>query len=142
MKFERRLSASRDPSFPVAVVGIHGRFPGAHDVRAFWDNMAAGRDTIDMVPSERWDWESVFGEPNDAAERTYSNTGGFAPYVDRFDARFFGILPREAESMDPQQRLFLQASYAALEDAGYAPKSLAGKPVGVFVGVGHADYPV
>jgi acyl transferase domain-containing protein len=141
MKMER-LSPGRRPSFPIAVVGIHGRFPEAHDVRGFWDNMVAGRDTIGNIPPERWDWEALFGEPDDAAERTYANSGGFAPYVDRFDARFFGILPREAESMDPQQRLFLQTCYSALEDAGYAPKSLAGKHVGVFVGVGHADYPV
>jgi len=62
--------------------------------------------------------------------------------VDCFDCKFFNILPREAQSMDPQQRLFLQTSWGALEDAGIAPRDLAGRSVGVFVGVGHADYPV
>src|SRR5690606_29474016 len=127
---------------PVAVVGMHGRFPNARDVREFWDNLCEGRDPITKVPKDRWNASAIFGEPDGTEERTYATTGGFAPYVDCFDCRFFNVLPREAQSMDPQQRLFLQTSWAALEDSGIAPTDLAGKPVGVFVGVGHADYPV
>ena len=136
---------------PIAVVGLHGRFPSAPDLRGFWDNLAGGRDVIGHVPSDRWVWEDLFEEPGEAAhptgpdrthaDRTYANQGGFMPFVDRFDHRLFGILPREAQTMDPQQRLFLQTAWAALEDAGHPPGTLAGGKVGVFVGVGHADYP-
>jgi acyl transferase domain-containing protein len=141
MKMER-FPNEQPGSFPVAVVGLHGRFPGAVDVRSFWDNLRQRRDPITKIPPDRWDWEELYGEPVDGAACTYANTGAFAPFVDRFDARFFDIMPREAESMDPQQRLFLQTSFAALEDAGFAPKELAGGRVGVFVGVGYPDYPL
>src|SRR5262245_36977852 len=119
MKIERG-TADRWAPFPVAVVGLHGRFPGAADVKTVWDNLCEGRDPITGVPEDRWDAEAIFGEPDDVQERTYANTGGFAPHIDCFDCSFFNILPREAESMDPQQRLFLQTAWAALEDAGCA----------------------
>lgn len=127
--------------FEAAVVGMHGRFPEAIDIREFWENLSNGKDVIKPVPLDRWDWKPLFDSSVEQGEKTYANCGGFMPYVDCFDSKFFGILPREAESMDPQQRLFLQTSWAALEDAGYAPESLSGRKVGVFVGVGHADYP-
>lgn len=136
---EKNTKAKR---FQAAVVGLHGRFPEAIDVKEFWENQLHGRDAIRFIPAERWDWEALFGIPAEEEEKTYSNCAGFMPFVDRFDSRFFGILPREAATMDPQQRLFLQTAWAALEDAGYAPSSLSGRKVGVFVGVGYADYPV
>ena len=126
---------------PVAVVGMSARLPGAPDLRAFWRLLQEGRDAVDQVPAERWNWRDYDSQLTTGDETTYCQRGGFIQYVDRFDARFFGILPREAQSMDPQQRLFLQATWAALEDAGYAPSQLAKRRVGVFVGVGHADYP-
>lgn len=127
---------------PIAVVGMHGRFPGAADLRTFWQHLLDGRDAVDLVPAERWRWQDYDSELSASEESTYAHRGGFMAHVDRFDHRFFGILPREAQVMDPQQRLFLQAAWAALEDAGYAPSRLARHRVGVFVGVGHADYPV
>lgn len=141
MKMEQPLTR---PStvLPVAVVGMHGRFPGAKDIRQYWENLCEGHDPITEVPKARWDADAILGEPDGAEERTYATTGGFSPHVDCFDCKFFNILPREAQSMDPQQRLFLQTSLGALEDAGIAPRDLAGRSVGVFVGVGHADYPV
>jgi len=134
---------SRKPrNYPVAIVGMHGRFPDAYDVKDFWGNLFEGNDTIRLVPRERWDWEALFGSSAREGESTQINCAAFMPLVDRFDHRFFGIIPREAESMDPQQRLFMQTAYAALEDAGYAPASLAGSNTGVFVGIGNADYPM
>lgn len=129
-------------NFPVAIVGIHGRFPDAYDVKDFWTNLFEGNDTIRLVPKERWDWEKLFGSSANESESTKINCAAFMPMVDRFDCRFFGIMPREAEAMDPQQRLFMQTAYAALEDAGYAPGSLSGTNTGVFVGIGNADYPM
>lgn len=127
---------------PIAVVGMHGRFPGAGDLHAFWQHLLHGQDAISLVPAERWRWQDYDSALTESEESTYAHRGGFMPHVDRFDHRFFGILPREAQVMDPQQRLFLQTAWAALEDAGYAPSRLAQHRVGVFVGVGHADYPV
>lgn len=129
-------------NFPVAIVGMHGRFPDAYDVKDFWNNLFEGNDTIRLVPKERWDWEKLFGSSANESESTKINCAAFMPLVDRFDCRFFGIMPREAEAMDPQQRLFMQTAYAALEDAGYAPGSLSGTNTGVFVGIGNADYPM
>lgn len=126
---------------PVAVVGMSARLPGAPDLRAFWQLLQEGRDAVGQVPAERWNWRDYDSQFTASDETTYCQRGGFIQHVDRFDPRFFGILPREAQSMDPQQRLFLQAAWAALEDAGYAPSQLAKRRVGVFVGVGHADYP-
>ncbi|GLK76848.1 hypothetical protein GCM10008171_21020 [Methylopila jiangsuensis] len=126
---------------PMAIVGMHGRFPGAPDLAAFWDNLEAGRDVIGRVPSDRWDWRAVHGTRSGDGETSYSSWGGFADHVDCFDGGFFGLLPKEVQSMDPQQRLFLQTAHNALEDAGIGPRSLAGRKVGVFVGVGNADYP-
>lgn len=120
------MSDIKQRNFPVAVVGMQGRFPAAFDTKDFWNNLIEGNDTIGLVPSERWDWKKIFGSSANESEKTSINCAGFMPFADRFDHRFFGILPKEAEAMDPQQRLFLQTAYAALEDAGYAPNSLAG----------------
>jgi acyl transferase domain-containing protein len=138
MTSERR---SANEQAGIAVVGLHGRFPGACDVREFWENLRGGRDVITSVPPERWDHAALFGEPGGDEERTYATTGGFMSDAACFDCAFFNILPREAQSMDPQQRLFLQTAWQALEDAGYPPKELAGTRTGVYVGIGHPDYP-
>lgn len=141
MSKEVITSGTKPRNFPVAIVGMHGRFPGAYDVRDFWANLVEGNNTIGLVPKERWDWAKLFGSSANENDSTTINCAAFMPLADRFDTRFFGILPREAESMDPQQRLFMQTAYAALEDAGHAPGSLAGSNTGVFVGIGNADYP-
>jgi len=126
----------------VAIVGMSARLPGAKDIPEYWDNLLHGRDVISRIPQDRWDWKSIDGSAADAGFKSYANQGGFISSQDCFDGQFFGFLPKEIQSMDPQQRLFLEASYAALEDAGIAPSSLAGSQTGVFVGVGNADYPV
>ncbi|QNP68365.1 amino acid adenylation domain-containing protein [Streptomyces roseirectus] len=115
----------------VAVVGMAGRLPQSPDLDAFWQHLADGDDLIQEIPADRWDWRSVPAR---------SRWGGFVPDVDRFDAAFFGISPREAELMDPQQRLVLETVWTALEDAGIRPSELAGRRVGVFLGVTNSDY--
>jgi acyl transferase domain-containing protein/acyl-CoA synthetase (AMP-forming)/AMP-acid ligase II/acyl carrier protein len=115
---------------PIAVIGLGGRFPGAESVADFWELLASGRDAITRVPPGRWDPATV-----DAPA-----WGGFLADVEGFDAAFFGVAPREADLMDPQQRLLLEVAYAALEDAGIAPKALAGTRTGVFVGISTNDY--
>ncbi|WP_225732156.1 MULTISPECIES: thioester reductase domain-containing protein [unclassified Nocardia] len=131
----------------IAIVGMAGRFPMAHDIDEFWANLVAGRDCIVEVPPQRWDHGAYLSDDPDEPGTTYARWGGFLDDVDKFDARFFGITPKDAEEMDPQQRLFLETSWAALEDAGYPPDRLRASAAarglvdaGVFVGVGYAEY--
>ncbi|MFD0723282.1 beta-ketoacyl synthase N-terminal-like domain-containing protein [Streptomyces globosus] len=117
----------------IAVVGMSGRMPGSADLDAFWEHLVAGDDLVTDVPAGRWD-------PGALPEGVHAARGGFVHDVDRFDPLFFGISPHEAEGMDPQQRLVLEGVWTALEDAGLAPGSLAGRDVGLFVGAGSSDY--
>lgn len=128
------------PSAAIAIVGIAARLPGAPDVAAFWQALLGDAPAITEVPPARWDWRAHYAPPGGAANTAYSTVGGFIDDVDTFDLRHFGIAPREAEAMDPMQRLFLQSAWTALEDAGIAPRSLSGRRVGVFAGVGNAEY--
>ncbi|MCB0207968.1 MAG: amino acid adenylation domain-containing protein [Anaerolineae bacterium] len=117
----------------VAIIGIAGRFPGAKDVDAFWHNLAAGVDSLAEAPLER---QGMVRQDSKLA----GSRAGLITDIDKFDPLFFNISPREAELMDPQQRLFLEEAWHAIEDAGYAPKTLAGHNCGVFVGAGTGDY--
>lgn len=117
----------------VAVVGMAGRFPGAESLDEFWDLLADGRDAIGPAPLDRPFLWAIDGE--DPAP------GGFlARPVDDFDADFFGMNPREAAFADPQQRLFLEVAWEAIEDAGLRPSTLAGSRCGVFAGVSNTDH--
>src|SRR5437763_7413364 len=125
---------------PIAVVGIGCRFPGAKDPEAFWQLLRDGVDAISEVPADRWDI-NAFYDPNPGTPGKMSTRwGGFLEHVDQFDPHFFGIAPREASRMDPQQRLVLEVAWEALEDAGQAPHRLAGSPTGVFLGISGVDY--
>jgi thioester reductase-like protein len=148
--------ARRPPSGPgpmkphlqdIAVIGMAGRYPMARDNDELWENLLAGRDGIVEIPKERWDHGPYFSEDKDEVGATYAKWGGFLSDVDKFDPRFFNITPKEAETMDPQQRLFLETSWAALEDAGYTPKRISTsarargkKDAGVFAGVIYGEY--
>ncbi|WP_344593358.1 SDR family NAD(P)-dependent oxidoreductase [Streptomyces violaceusniger] len=125
---------------PIAIVGMAGRFPGSPDLDAYWENLAAGRDLVEEIPDDRFDWRDIYGDPREDPERVPSRWGGFLKGIDRFDPEFFRISPREARTMDPQHRLFLQAVWQAIEDAGHDPTSLEGTRTGVFVGVGSTEY--
>ncbi|BDU00180.1 thioester reductase domain-containing protein [Nocardia sputorum] len=138
---------SADDAEDIAVIGMAGKFPMAGDIDEFWANLVAGRDCIVEVPPQRWDHREYLSDDPDEPGTTYARWGGFLGDVDKFDARFFGITPKDAEEMDPQQRLFLETSWAALEDAGYSPdrvrRSAAARGLpdaGVFAGVGYAEY--
>ncbi|KTD44289.1 SDR family NAD(P)-dependent oxidoreductase [Legionella parisiensis] len=113
----------------IAIIGISGVFPQAPDVDTFWDNLLHEKDCISEVPLSRWNWQDLT-----------VRWGGFIDHIDQFDATFFNISPREAELIDPQQRLFLQTVWKTVEDAGYAPSTLAALKIGLFVGVFNHDY--
>jgi polyketide synthase PksN len=135
-KGEREQTVTTD----IAVIGMAGRFPGAGDVAEFWSNIAAGRDCVTEVPPERWNPRDYFDPDPAAAGKTLSRWGGFLADIDKFDSLFFNISPAEAELMDPQQRLFLEEAWHALEDAGYARDRAALSRCGVYVGVTDAEY--
>ncbi|CAO3457511.1 Polyketide synthase modules and related proteins [Azospirillum argentinense] len=131
--------ASAPADEPVAIIAMDGLFPQSPDLKAFENALRDGRDCITEVPPDRWDWREVFGDPK-LGEFTKVRYGGFAPDIDKFDPLFFGISPREAEMMDPQHRLFIQCVWRLIESAGYAPRSLSGRKVGLFIGINLQDY--
>ncbi|EYF00540.1 Malonyl CoA-acyl carrier protein transacylase [Chondromyces apiculatus DSM 436] len=124
---------------PIAIVGMACRFPGAPDVEAFWRLLSGGAEAISEVPADRWG-AAVLGDADPGAAAVTSGRGGFIGGIDAFDPQFFSISPREADSMDPQQRLVLELSWEALEDAGVPPYSLRESRTGVFVGAVFDDY--
>ncbi|MFJ6486829.1 type I polyketide synthase, partial [Streptomyces sp. NPDC091682] len=134
------VSASREP---IAIVGMACRFPGgARTPDELWEFVRAGRDGITGFPGDRgWDLEQLHDPKGERAGTTYSLDGGFLLDAADFDAKFFGIGPREAPVLDPQQRLMLEASWEAMEHAGIVPASLRGTTTGVFSGVMYHDYP-
>ncbi|RSN07074.1 polyketide synthase [Streptomyces sp. WAC 05977] len=111
---------------PIAIVGVGCRLPGGADSpEGYWRLLDAGRDGIREVPEDRWEIPA---------------RGGFLGDVAGFDAEFFGITPGEAEAMDPQQRMLLEVTWAALEHAGIPPSTLRGSRTGVFVGLSAGEY--
>ncbi len=132
---------------PVAIVGLSGRYPEARTLDDYWRNLAEGKDCIREIPSQRWRWQDYFrdvaaGEALAAGQHT-SKWGGFIEGADEFDPRFFNITPRDAEQIDPQERLFLQYAWMAIEDAGYTRDGLQGRrggQVGVYAGVMYGEY--
>jgi 6-methylsalicylic acid synthase len=126
---------------PIAVIGMGCRLPGGVTSPAeFWTMLLDGRDAVSEVPPERWE-DYVQASPENAATlRGTTRAGSFLDDIAGFDAAFFGVVPREAELMDPQQRIMLEVVWEALEHAGIPPASLAGTDAGVYVGVGSDDY--
>ncbi len=119
------------PDTEIAIVGWAGRFPGARDVGELWRNLRDGVESISF-------FEPGWTPPEGGFYRVPAH--GLLEGADLFDAPFFGYSPREAELMDPQQRLFLEAAWEALENAGYTPESLqGGSGVGVFGGASKND---
>lgn len=132
---------SANESWDMAIIGLSGRYPGAEDVNELWENLLSGENCITEIPEERWDWAEYYDQKKGQAGKSYSKWGGFIKDYNKFDPLFFEIAPREAEIMDPQERVFLETAYSAIEDAAYLPSELAqdGR-VGVFVGVMHCNY--
>lgn len=124
----------------IAIIGISGKFPGAANVYEFWEKLSQGESAIREAPVERWDADRIYDRDVTRQDKTNCKWGGFLDDIDAFDAGFFNIPGIEAEHMDPQQRLFLEESWKAIEDAGYPSKELANSRCGVFVGVETGDY--
>ncbi|MCX7293779.1 MAG: SDR family NAD(P)-dependent oxidoreductase, partial [Janthinobacterium sp.] len=125
---------------PVVIIGMSGCFPMADDIDAFWRNLVEQRTCISQVPPDRWNWRDYYGDPQQDANKTNITLGGFIDGVGHFDPLFFGISPKEAEMMDPQQRLLMLHVWNCIEDAGYAPASLAGSNTAIFAGTASTGY--
>jgi 6-methylsalicylic acid synthase len=135
------VSCDQEPGLDgIAVIGVGCRFPGGVDsVAGYWSLLLRGETTAGNLPVERW--RAYESHPENArALRHTTQRGSFLKGVEDFDAEFFGITPREAELMDPQQRILLEVTWEALEHAGMPTRALAGSDTGVFIGVGSDDY--
>ena len=132
----RRTSRAEDE--PVAIVGMACRFPGAPDLESFWKLLETGTHAITDGRPDNGLWEGVTGDPH--AEDSIYRMGGFIEGIDQFDHSFFRISPVEARMMDPQQRMLLETTWHALEDAGIDPDDLKGSRTGVYVGIGGSEY--
>ncbi|AIQ47417.1 hypothetical protein R70723_17105 [Paenibacillus sp. FSL R7-0273] len=132
--------APADAKEGIAIIGMSGRFPGASNTRELWRNLRDGVCSISEVPAERFDIHSLYDGDRKAFQKTYCKVAGLLDSVDEFDPLFFNISPREAEMMDPQQRIFLEEAWKALEDAGYPDQAMQDTRCGVFVGSAPSDY--
>ncbi|HEX2225018.1 MAG TPA: polyketide synthase, partial [Thermoanaerobaculia bacterium] len=139
MKHEDDDSPSSSPSAAadIAVVGMVCRFPGADGVEAFWRNLRDGVESIRFFTPAELEAEGVPAELYSQAD--YVPAHGVLEDIELFDAAFFGYPPREAEITDPQQRVFLELAYHALEDAGYDPERYPGL-IGVWGGATLSQY--
>ena len=122
----------------IAIIGMTGRFPGAADIHEFWENLVNGVESITHFSEDELE-PSRLELPGTRSLEGYVKARGVLEDADKFDAAFFGIKPREAALMDPQHRLFLEASWAALESAGCDPAAYEGS-IGVWAGMGNSTY--
>ena len=142
-EMEVRLEAKeRAETEAIAIIGMSCRFPGgANDPEAFWDLLKSGIDAAIEVPADRWTIDNYYNSNPEIPGTMYVRRGSFLDNeIDKFDANFFGLAPREVTSMDPQQRLLLEVSWEALENAAQAPDKLTGTRSGVFIGINNSDY--
>lgn len=121
----------------LAIVGMSGRFPGARDVAELWAHLLDGTPGLRLITDDELAEAGV--DPAAAAHPDYVRVGGPVADLDQFDAGVFGFNPREAETLDPQHRMFLECAWEALEGAGYCPVE-PGPQVGVFGGCAYPDY--
>src|SRR5437667_6950394 len=135
------LPAGQGSQTSIAIIGISGRYPQAKNLEEYWENLKAGKSCITEIPRARWDWRDHYQNNREeaiASGKSYSKWGAFLDDFDKFDPLFFQMTPREAENIDPQERLFLEECWKALEDAGYSSSSLSPalrQRTGVFGGI-------
>ncbi|MDH3538110.1 MAG: polyketide synthase, partial [Gammaproteobacteria bacterium] len=121
----------------IAIIGISCRFPGARSVDEFWQNIAGGKESITFFTDEELEKNGVPASVYNQSH--YVKANAILEDIDLFDASFFGYTPRQAELMDPQQRLFLESAWEALEGSGYVPDRYQGR-IGVFAGESWETY--
>jgi acyl transferase domain-containing protein/NADPH:quinone reductase-like Zn-dependent oxidoreductase/NAD(P)-dependent dehydrogenase (short-subunit alcohol dehydrogenase family)/acyl carrier protein len=138
---DRNSTFSQGASEPIAIIGISCNLPGGNRTpEAFFQFLNKRKTGIVEIPADRWGVD-VFFDPNpDAISKSVSKWGGFIDGIRAFDAKFFEISPREAQGMDPQQRLVLQGAVDAMFDAQMPIEEFSGQSTGVFLGVSQSEY--
>lgn len=127
---------------PIAVIGLACRFPGGiHDAESFWEVLLQGQSTWSDVPVDRYNWRSFY-HPTRGSRSAHSARGGYflSSNIAEFDAHFFGTSPQEALAMDPNQRILLEVTYEAIENAGISISTIKGSNTGVYVATFTHDY--
>ncbi|MEO8037077.1 MAG: type I polyketide synthase, partial [Acidobacteriota bacterium] len=135
----RRVEEREARSSEIAVIGMSGMFPKAANVDEFWRNLVDGIDGVEELPANYLDQRASHSTKKQAG-KTRCKWGGVLRDRDCFDPLFFNLSPKEAESMNPHQRLVLQESWRAIEDAGYNPRVLSGTQTGIFIGAEPTGY--
>jgi acyl transferase domain-containing protein len=133
----RAVRAAGRAGNDVAIIGVSGRFPQARTVAEFWENLKNGKDCVTEIPPERWDAEKYFDARKGIPGKSYSKWGAFIDGVDEFDPLFFNVSPRDAQFLDPQERLLLEVVWNLLEERGITREVLRSRydhDVGVYVG--------
>ncbi|OMP79225.1 type I polyketide synthase [[Flexibacter] sp. ATCC 35208] len=126
---------------PVAIIGMNGIFPGnADNPEKLWEMLMNGIDPVAEIPAARWNVEQFKPGEQKGQGNVLTNLGSYTSHPELFDAGFFGISPKEAVSMDPQQRMLLETTFLALENAGYTLPEIRNTDTGVFVGLSHSEY--
>ncbi|CAK0879996.1 unnamed protein product [Prorocentrum cordatum] len=120
----------------LAMLGVASRFPGCKTNTAdeYWSMLIQGKDMISEVPIERWDVDEYYDEDPSAAGKMYARNGGFITGLGDFDAKMFGILDLEAQSMDPHQRILLEVVYESLWHSGFSKDDVSNSNTGSFIG--------
>lgn len=139
---KQRLSNSSNSTAkePIAVVGMACRFPKAYSLDAYWNLIRRGGNATDVIPEDRFPVDNLYDPDYDAEGKMISKWACLLEDLSLFDPRFFGIAPREASRMDPQQRMLLEVAWQAMEHAGIPPANLSKTPTGVFIGASQVDY--
>jgi len=131
---ERNAELEAESREPIAIVALGCRFPGGvYSPEDFWQLLHDGTDPVRPVPIDRWDNDAWFDSDREKPDRLYVKEAAFLDQIDRFDAELFGIAPREAQRMDPQQRILLETAWETFERAGWVPRE-ADDRTGVFIG--------
>jgi len=125
------------PRNSIAIIGMSGRWPGACNIDEFWSNLCAGAESLRPFTEAEMSASGI--DPAVLQQPGFVNAGAPLDDAEMFDAAFFGITHREAQSLNPQRRVFLECAWHALEDAGHAPESVNG-PIGIFAGSSTNSY--
>nr|XP_046227978.1 highly reducing polyketide synthase cm3B [Scatophagus argus] len=129
-----------DTEDDIAVIGIGCNFPGGEGLDNFWRVLLEGKNCVVDIPAERFDTNFWYDADDNKPGKTQTVRAALIEGFNEFDHRFFGITEAEADFMDPQQKLLLQCTYRALEDAGMAMERISGSRVGVYIGLMNRDY--
>ncbi len=136
-----RLKEAREQRFePLAVIGVGCRFPGAANIDAYWSLLSEGRCALAATPGDRFNGAALLATRDKEPGKITANRAGFVNDVDQFDAAFFGISRKEAQSLDPQHRMLLEVVWDALEHAALNPDTLRGTRTGLYLGICSNDY--